>query len=458
MPLNFGLLQPIQQQAQPMIGQGTTSNTTASNPTSLADETKGFLSAYQSGQQIQQNDQALKQGDQKLEMGDMALKEARDKMKLSDTLRAVADKGDGAIINAYKAAGQPEMAVDYQIKLDQARQNKANAGILEAGEHKAVIETTGNFYQNVATATDPKTGQLDPQKASLIWDMQHKQLPDSIKKFVPEHFDPNSFYVGMSNNKREMADYLDKHPNDTKNSLQKAQIGRTEAEQKLQQAQASGDPAAIADAQRTVDESNKYVNKEANPTKMVNSPLDQNLGEQDAKIAKDASDTRASMTQFKATASEAQKALEKTPALALGPVASVLNVQNASPEVQVLRSSLNALALQAKELYKLGSGQGFTDADRDFLTMIVGNPGQYKGSVKTILNKMQELSDRVTKQNWNRENGIRKSSTNYDQWLEANPDPSKPHKAGAAQPSSTSAPQEHSAEDIAAEMKRRGLT
>ena len=90
--------------------------------------------------------------------------------------------------------------------------------------------------------------------------------------------------------------------------------------------------------------------------------------------------------------------------------------------------------------------------------MIVGNPGQYKGSVKTILNKMQELSDRVTKQNWNRENGIRKSSTNYDQWLEANPDPSKPHKAGAAQPSSTSAPQEHSAEDIAAEMKRRGLT
>lgn len=58
-----------------------------------------------------------------------------------------------------------------------------------------------------------------------------------------------------------------------------------------------------------------------------------------------------------------------------GPILGRVGALAQDPDYNNLQGALNSITLQAKELYNLGSGQGFTDADRTFLQEIVS--GKY---------------------------------------------------------------------------------
>lgn len=150
--------------------------------------------------------------------------------------------------------------------------------------------------------------------------------------------------------------------------------------------------------------------------------LDDNLAKQDAIAAKEAADNRDALGTFKQSIDVAKKDLAATPEALLGPFAGMISKYR-SPAVQNLESSLNSLALQAKTLYKLGSGQGFTDADRDFLVQIQGGVKTYKDTTEELLKKSEDLINHANAASWIRENNIRKNSTTYNSWLNDNPAP-----------------------------------
>ncbi len=152
------------------------------------------------------------------------------------------------------------------------------------------------------------------------------------------------------------------------------------------------------------------------------SKLDENLDKQDAIAAVKAADSRDSMNVMLGNIKQARQDLAAVPESAMGPVKGWIARQT-SQKAQVLESSLNSLALQAKDLFKLGSGQGFTDADRDFLVRIEGGLNNYKGSVTDLLDRAENLANHVTVSSWMRENNIRKGTERYNQWLSNNPAP-----------------------------------
>lgn len=61
-----------------------------------------------------------------------------------------------------------------------------------------------------------------------------------------------------------------------------------------------------------------------------------------------------------------------------GPIFGRVGAVAEDPDYQNLQGVINSITLQAKDLYNLGSGQGFTDADRDFLREVVA--GKYARS------------------------------------------------------------------------------
>lgn len=64
------------------------------------------------------------------------------------------------------------------------------------------------------------------------------------------------------------------------------------------------------------------------------------------------------------------------------------------PDYANLQGALNGIVLQAKELYNLGSGQGFSDADRDFLQDVIAGKYSRAGTINLALDRMGEISQK----------------------------------------------------------------
>lgn len=150
--------------------------------------------------------------------------------------------------------------------------------------------------------------------------------------------------------------------------------------------------------------------------------FDKELDKTNASIYKETSDNTDTLHTFLQSVNVARNDLSKVSEYQLGPVKGAL-AKLTNPQVQSLESSLNSLALQAKEIYKLGSGQGFTDADRDFLVQITGGIGNYKGTLEQLMNKSESLAQHGLVANWLKQNDIMKKSSTYQDWLSSNPVP-----------------------------------
>lgn len=131
------------------------------------------------------------------------------------------------------------------------------------------------------------------------------------------------------------------------------------------------------------------------------------------------------MTVMQSSLTDAQKQVADLPEGFTGPITGLWN-KYTKPQAQILESTLNSITLQAKDLYNLGSGQGFSDADREFLKEISGGLKNYKGSLGAILEHMQKLTSQVSNNSWLTQNDFIQNTSpkRYEQWKAQNPEPS----------------------------------
>lgn len=102
-------------------------------------------------------------------------------------------------------------------------------------------------------------------------------------------------------------------------------------------------------------------------------------------------------------------ALEQLPKVsATGPIFGRAGDAARDVEYVNLQRDLNELTLLAKDLYNLGSGQGFTDADRDFLQELVGGRYNREDSINYALRRLDEALN-------NRQRYLQEQSQRYQQ-------------------------------------------
>lgn len=267
MPVDYGILKPIQQTLSPVMGSAPSASAPAvrAEQDPLADFSKGFLSSYQQGQSIQNNDEIIKQNQ-------MQTKQMEQKMSDSAILRDAAQKDDAAYKQALIQTGNPEAAVDYDVKLQGRREANARANIAEKSDYKALLEIQQDFYGSVSMAMDPKTGKMDPQQAQTIWQLRRNAMPDAAKKYVPEQFDQNNYMAGMSALRHAYAEYKEKHPetNTSASGLGKIQDDINKKQEAINTKKAQGIDTSSDEAQ--LGQLQQGADKAATPTKMVQSP------------------------------------------------------------------------------------------------------------------------------------------------------------------------------------------
>lgn len=75
---------------------------------------------------------------------------------------------------------------------------------------------------------------------------------------------------------------------------------------------------------------------------------------------------------------------------ATGPIWGRVGNAAEDPDYKNLQGTINSLTLQAKDLYNLGSGQGFTDTDRDFLQEVIAGKYARAETIQLGLDRFQQ--------------------------------------------------------------------
>lgn len=365
----------------------------------------------------QMNPLKVQQGQQTVEGGAIDLQEKKQKQIDAQTLRAAAAQGEQQWLDA-KMQQDPEAAQKYNLaKADVAARIAATAGINEDTKGKGLDNASkiSNIQGQIYNAA---LGSTDPAMREKIYQAGKATLPKDLQTSMPAQFDEGTAVATLTLAKQNMADWLEKNQGKNMSSAQKDDQRQIALQNKVNSGTANANDKAELDM---IQGRRAAIEKRGQPT----NPLDSELAKTDSKQASDAQTSRESMKTFHDDVNSAREILTKVPDAALGPAVNITKLNKLNPEIQKLQSTLNGLALQAKELYKLGSGQGFTDADRDFLTEVVGNTAINKRPLGEILDRMDDLAGKAHYNSWKKESNVRKKASGYDQWLQDNPEPSK---------------------------------
>lgn len=104
-----------------------------------------------------------------------------------------------------------------------------------------------------------------------------------------------------------------------------------------------------------------------------------------------------------------QQARELLPRVAMtGPIAGRVGNLSEDPDYKNLQGAINAITLQAKDLYNLGSGAGFTDADREFLRDVVAGKYARAETIEAGLARFEQALQ-------NRQRNLSNQNTQYGQ-------------------------------------------
>ena len=99
-------------------------------------------------------------------------------------------------------------------------------------------------------------------------------------------------------------------------------------------------------------------------------------------------DTMGSLNNLNFSIQQAQQLLPKV--AMTGPVLGRVGNAAEDPDYKNLQGAINSITLQAKDLYNLGSGQGFTDADREFLRDVVAGKYARAETIEAGLARFQQ--------------------------------------------------------------------
>lgn len=421
MAVNFGILQPIQ------APQVVANLPQQSNINPLTNLGTGIQNAVQNMQGAQLNNLQIDKA--KIDLDEA--KTAQEKRRNYDE---IVKQSNGNFDNYVKAVSKvdPIMAMDAMNKrqqiqnlVEQTRGNKATADKAEMSNATEYWAQLGNLASSAMQLARPDGTPFDQKTKAAYFNKGLEFFPDTLKqglkKIAPEGFTESNAIVLITEGamaQASMAKGKEVAPSDTKKRLDEVNAARVAAGQAPMTAQ---EQAATLE---------KGLGTSIDPSKGQVNPVDSALAQVDAKQAGDLANTRQSMTTLYNDAKEVEKLLPSVPGWATGPIAKGLNLDKLSPDAQKIISPLNAMALQLKDYYKLGSGQGFTDADRDFLTEIAGNTGFYKYSLKYINERMQTIAQAAEYNAWKKEDAIRQGGApeKYKLWKQNNPEPLNPAK------------------------------
>ncbi len=468
--INWGSLQPV---PMPSVGGSVGSSSSSSPPAPNQTLAGGFLSGLAQGtdlsNSIDANNRAEAQNKRLEALAPSELAKSQNEATTSGvqaraavqaeqdaaTIREKAKVSEQAVFDAYDAQGKPEKKYEIlkakedlkKVTADIANVNAETAikgPAAQAGVAISLMQASEEAERSFQAAEKVKPG-AGLASGQRTWDIMLSQLPENTR----EHLKPKktgdtdftqfnrdtyvSFHgIGMeAYAKQKEADEKKNLPDKVKTSKEIARL------QNL--------PNPTPEETSTLKNLTAQADQETSMGRALN--------KSDATAANVQADTRQTMASFKDTLADTRKQLEKVPDALLGPVASLTKLAKLNPDVQVLSSLQNALTLQAKSIYGLNGGtQGFTDAEREFLSEVTGNLAKSKQPLRNIMDGLEKLSAKVEHRAWKRESGIRKrDKASYDSWLEANPEPKL---------TSTSAPRANeasTASTITPEMARAEL-
>lgn len=115
-----------------------------------------------------------------------------------------------------------------------------------------------------------------------------------------------------------------------------------------------------------------------------------------------------SLNDLEYSISQAEQLLPKVSAT--GPILGRVGDAAEDPDYKNLQGAINSITLQAKDLYNLGSGAGFTDADRDFLRDVIA--GKY-ARAETIQMGLQRFRQALENRRRNLQNQNQNYQTQY---------------------------------------------
>ena len=438
---DFSLLQAIPQakvvgtlpSVQPQGGVAGASNGALS----------GALQGSQLANDFQNRANVQQQMDQRAELQPFKLQEAQGLAQTAtaqgeaatmtmDGIKALRDNAQQGLAAALEEQRKVDpigaMKTEQQYAETRNAQGIAAKSLAEGGTaqleyiDRIRMSAANEVNKSVAYATDPQTKQIDWNKADAIYQQSIapiiKSAPD-MRDSYPQKLDASSYALATTDGIISSTNYAEKQIQKSGTESQKD----TQREINLSNKEKIG--SITANEQLELSRIRERQGSRARG--QTNNPLTSELAKQDAKAAGDASTLRGNMETMHVDAQDVLKQLPNVPEVAVGPIQKGMGLDKLSPEAQKIVGPLNAMALQLKEYYKLGSGQGFTDADRDFLTEIAGNTGFYKYPLQTIVERMDKIAGSARYNAWKKENGIRKrdSAENYQSWLESNPEPAK---------------------------------
>lgn len=128
--------------------------------------------------------------------------------------------------------------------------------------------------------------------------------------------------------------------------------------------------ATRAARKKSAEEQAQYNVKQAEEPKLE---FNKKVAEKDAIQVGKNQETLAGLDGMTFSIAQARELLPK--AAMTGPVFGRIGAAAEDPDYRNLQGAINSITLQAKDLYNLGSGQGFTDADRTFLQEVIA--GKY---------------------------------------------------------------------------------
>lgn len=215
MAANYGILQPLQMNREPLMGTGIRAPEVMAPPSGVDNFASGLLNGLKTGQEIQNLRIAGQIGQQQLLREQMTTKEQEQKEMDAQTIRDAGKQGSDAYIKALVATGNQPAAVDFMNKqIDY----KKNLDTLKDADNVAYSNTvavqTGFWGRVMMGSKDPKTGNIDPNKAAQTFNMLYPNLPDDAKKGIPAKFDMNTMMAGLTSLQFAHAEQLEKAQTD----------------------------------------------------------------------------------------------------------------------------------------------------------------------------------------------------------------------------------------------------
>lgn len=408
-------------------------------------------------------EQGLNERDAQKAVNEYSLQQYKDSQAMGRTLAEQQGSINRELVKTqlgYDELGSLNQFRDSSLRMDQAKLQETmnkNSNDLEMDKKKQALEEYKVQLQKQMKLGEQKVNQRASRMAALI-----KNAPNTNDAGTLDEYYRNgmSYFIKDGTFTQEEANDFINAPTNMKRPLAEASVNLSKTAVSYLKSAKSNLSKLIEDTNTAresagqpkltpEEESKIYTDNVWNQSKKgvpLENKLQEKIYEKDADNMAEASKTRQTMPLMRMDIQYALKQLPNVSDFSVGPIPKALGLDKLSPQAQKLIQPLNGIALQLKEYYKLGSGQGFTDKDRDFLTEIAGNTGFYKYPLQDILSRLNNISVAAEYNAWGKEEEVRAggNKNDYQRWLARNPKPQSPNS--------------HSQEDLEYTAKKHGMS